>query len=550
VTDKKQEPGAWQAIIRPEAAPVPPEVPLEGAARSARRCASPLLLRRSRRAGPVWVVVCVLAGTSSLLGEMHLEGAGLALMVLAICAVGLAISRIEYAAGLPVPATPGFLFWFGHFLSFVVGGVLFWALEIDPTLGLESNALAWQIGIVTMGLGAFGVGYVLTLRTWAAAKGGLVRWPAVRLDGGGLVTGCLALALPVLAFFLVFPEYRIGVMQEAWAPEEASVIGVIVFGVLGFVRPVVLVLLGLYLIAEGRKNAAVVGLLAVVGLGQTFQATLAGGRAAILEALLACVAVMAAFRVRQTRLGRVGLVVACCAVLIAWYIPTAGQYRARTGYGGMSRELHTFSEYVSAFLEAGNAVIESPRIRDSIEAVVGRIYEPSAFRVMSAARESSEGFGFRGWGDLVFRWVPSFIREKGKDRDQDLMWQQGFKPHENSGEPLTLPADLYYRFGLLGVTLGYGVLGMLLGRLTRWCRSHLDTIRFVGLMALGVLVSRIYAVDFVHALWAPIYELPIGMGVAVLVFSGLRGSAGEGLTQLLGRLRRGRPRLNVPVNRT
>jgi hypothetical protein len=444
-----------------------------------------------------------------------------------------------------MPATPGFLFWFGHFLSFVMSGVLFFVLEVDPTLGLDSSALAWQISIVTMGLGAFGVGYALTLRTWAGAKSGVLRWPAVSLDGAGLVTGCLALALPVVAFFLAFPEYRIGAMKDAWAPEEASVIGVIVFGVLSFVRPVVLVLLGLYLVAEGRKNAVVVGLLAVIGLGQTFQATVAGGRAAILDAFLACVAVMVAFRVRQTRLGRVSVVLILCVILIAWYIPAAGRYRASTGYGGSFREVHTLAEYVNAFFGAGTAVIEPSRIRDSMEGVVGRLYEPSAFRVMSAARESSEGFGFRGWGDLVFRWLPSFIREKGKDRDQDLMWQQGFKAHEHSGEPLTLPADLYYRFGVVGVAVGYGVLGLLLGWLTRWYHSRLSTVRFVALMATGVLIARIYAVDFVHALWAPIYELPIGIGVAVIVFSGLRQSARAGLSHLLGKLRGARARVGL-----
>jgi hypothetical protein len=471
---------------------------------------------------------------------MHLWVAGVALTALAACTVGLAIARIEYAAGLPVPATPGFLFWLGHFLSFAVGGVMFLLLEVDPTLGLESDALAWQIGTVTMGLSAFGVCYALALRPWTSTRSGLIRWPTVRLDSRGLVVGCLAVAMPVLGFFLAFPEYLIGAMKDVGAPDEAQVIGVIVFGVLGFVRPVMLVLLGLYLIAEGRKGVVVAGLLAVVGLGQTFQATLAGGRAAILEALLACVAVMAAFRIRQGRSGRVTLAVAVCTMLCLLYIPVAGQYRARTGYGGVSREVQTFSEYVSAFLEAGSAVADTSRVRDSVEAVVARIYEPSAFRVMSAARESHDGFGFRGWSDLMFRWLPNFLREKGKDRDQDLMWQQGFKPLETSAEPLTLPADLYYRFGLLGVVLGYGMLGVLLGLVVRWFRSQLDAMRFVGLMALGVLVSRVYAVDFVHAVWMPIYELPIGMSVAVVAFSGLRGPVGVGLTQLFRKLRPGR----------
>jgi hypothetical protein len=404
-------------------------------------------------------------------------------------------------------------------------------LEVDPTLGLDIDALAWQIGIVTTGLGAFGIGYAVALRSWAA-RGGVVQWPSVRLDSNGLVVGCLALAIPVLGFFLMFPEYQIGAMKEIGAPEQAPILGVIVFGVLGFVRPVVLVLLGIYLVGEGRKRIGVALLLAVVGLGQTFQATLAGGRAAILETVLACVAVMAAFRLRQNRLGRLALVLAGCVLLVLWYIPAAGQYRTRTAYGGVSREVQPFSEYVSAFLEAGQAVVtDSFQIRASLDAVVGRLYEPSAFRVMSVARESYEGFGFRGWGDLLFRWVPGFIREKGKDREQDLMWQQGFKPLETSAETLTLPADLYYRFRLLGVVLGYGVLGVLLGRITRWCRSRLDGTRLVGLMALGVLLSRIYSVDFVHALWAPVYELPIGMGVALLAFSGLRNSPGASYIQ-------------------
>jgi hypothetical protein len=326
----------------------------------------------------------------------------------------------------------------------------------------------------------------------------------------------------VAVFFFVFPEYKIGSMREFGLPDEAPVIGVIVFGSLGFVRPVLLVLLGMYLVAEGRRRIAVALLLAVVGLGQTFQATLAGGRAAFLETLLASVAVMAAFRMRQKRLGRLVLVACGCVLLVFWYVPAAGLYRTRTAYGGVSREAKPISEHVHSFLEAMSTVADVSLLRDSTEAVIGRLYEPSAFRVMSTARESDEGFGFRGWGDLAFRWVPGFIREKGKDREQDLMWQQGFKPLESSAETLTLPADLYYRFRLPGVLLGYAVLGTLIGRLTLSFRSRLNAPRFVGLIALGVLLSRIYAVDFVHALWAPVYELSIGMGVAFIVFSGLR----------------------------
>ena len=101
------------------------------------------------------------------------------------------------------------------------------------------------------------------------------------------------------------------------------------------------------------------------------------------------------------------------------------------------------------------------------------------------------------------------------------MFHQGFKPFETSGVTLTVPADLYYRFGLAGVVCGYLILGVIMGLFSWLCRMRFDTVRFVALIALAILVIRLYAIDFVNAVWMPLYELPIGLSVAWLVFSGL-----------------------------
>jgi hypothetical protein len=152
---------------------------------------------------------------------------------------------------------------------------------------------------------------------------------------------------------------------------------------------------------------------------------------------------------------------------------------------------------------------------------VSRVYEPSAFRALTFAREAESSFGFRGWSDLFFRWVPNFIRAKGIDRDQDLMWKHGLKELEGTGEPLTLPADLYFRFGLIGIALGYFAIGIIFGCVSWHCRSRRDTVRWVGVIAMGVVSIRLYAMDFVHVVWVPFFEWPIGMLFGLLLFAGV-----------------------------
>jgi hypothetical protein len=330
----------------------------------------------------------------------------------------------------------------------------------------------------------------------------------------------MAIVLTTAVFLLLNPGYRIGSMQEFGAPRDASVPGVVVFGALAFVRPVVLAVLGFYT-SGPKRHWPVVLLLGIVGLGETLQATLAGGRTTVLQAILACLAVLVAFRLRQGGMARLCLGALVCAVLVLWYIPTALEYRTRTLYGGGRGELTTPNEHAVAFFEAGATVLFDPSAtRSSIRSIVGRLYEPSAFTVMIEARESGARFGIRGWGDLLFRWVPNFIRAKGTDRDQHLMFTQGFKMIESTGVTLTVPADLYYRFGLAGIVSGYFCLGVVVGGFCRFCRNRFDILRFVALVSLAILVIRLYAVDFVQAVWMPLYELPIGLAVGWLVFSG------------------------------
>ena len=476
-----------------------------------------------RRPSIAWSVACLIAGLAPLVGEVEWGRIGVVITACAILSVGIAVGRIEWCLGLPFPATPGFMLWLGHALSFMVGGTLFWLFDVDSSVGLSTDLLAWQMGTLAGGLGAFGCAYAWGVGAWNAAGRAFVEWPSVVMRDAVLIRGCLVIMFVVGAFFLLNPGYRIGAMESLVRRRAHQYLLSLCLALLAFIRPVVLAVLGLYT-SGSRKHWPVVILLGIVGLGETFQATLVGGRTTVLQTVLACLTVVLAFRLRRGRIARLCLGAVVCTLLALWYIPTAGEYRSRTAYGGgiQEGELNTPGEHVVAFVEAGaTVVVDTSAVRSSVASIVGRLYEPSAFRVMAYARESGVWFGFRGWGDLFFRWLPNFIREKGTDRDQHLMFHQGFKAFEASGETLTVPADLYFRFGLAGVVCGYLILGVIMGLFSWFCRMRFDTVRFVALIALAILVIRLYAIDFVNAVWMPLYELPIGLSVAWLVFSGL-----------------------------
>jgi hypothetical protein len=431
-------------------------------------------------------------------------------------AIGMMLAVVEYRVGYPMPLSPGFMTWLGHFVVFVVGAVLF-VLCGEGMYVFRIEDVLWQVGVVNLGLSSFALMYVAIVVVFGAqtSGGGLV-WPAIRLSNPHLTRLVILTAVPVVIFFIIRPDYSIGGWGGDLEGASKDVGAVLVFGPLGYVRAFFLVLLGLYVTARGKKNPVVLLGLSIASLGQTFQATLLGGRMAVILALSIPLLTLVAYRWRQRRLRRMVVPMAMGLIAIAIYIPTAGLYRSYTSYGGKQSQLPGVADHVEQLGKSVLEVVEGGVPADEALGLIGsRLYEPTSLLVMKKARDSERWYGARGWGDLALRWLPDFIYEKGMDRESDLLWKEGFRPLRTSFEPITLVGDLYYRFGVGGVIAGYGCLGLMFGLAARICVQKSTAMRFVALMMLSSVLFRMYTADFVHAFWIPLYDWPLAVALAV-----------------------------------
>ena len=120
---------------------------------------------------------------------------------------------------------------------------------------------------------------------------------------------------------------------------------------------------------------------------------------------------------------------------------------------------------------------------------------------MMRARTYGSYWGFRGWKDLFYQWVPSFIYMPGKDRSQDLLAREGLLSADNTYEHITLIGDLFFRFGVLGAILGFMAIGFILAALSRLCLAKASPLWFVGLFELSALQLYVFISDFLEYLW-------------------------------------------------
>jgi uncharacterized membrane protein len=199
-------------------------------------------------------------------------------------------------------------------------------------------------------------------------------------------------------------------------------------------------------IAVAMIIAAIVGTLA-----------LTGGRSAALEPIIV-VFVGATFSMLPWR--HVFLLVIASVPLVFFLVIIVGNVRdaAQFNRGGIEEKVSAITTIAKEGRNKGDQY-DSP-----LFVIFSRLYEPSAQTVIDKVTETGNYVGFINVDRLLFVFVPQFAypEKKPLDDSNERLVEYGYIATDHTSTPLTLLADSYERFGVVGVAFFHVLAGALL----------------------------------------------------------------------------------------
>lgn len=451
-----------------------------------------------------------------LIGILVLFIPSLPLRAAVIIGWGGLIFSYERYLGLPVPASPGTMLWFGSTLSYVVGGLgtdlIYEQLGTNflynelPGFGLrylESTLL-----YLGLGLGSYAFGL------WLA---GQRLGPAVHRRDVVFELTFRKASVWLVGLLYLLPVLGKGVdsSSETGTP---TVYYNLIIGALMSIERVPMILLAFYLMRPHPRWW--VGLLF---LGAALTNPLGGillgyGRAIIPWALVALVSVWLALvwytghRVSR----RAKLLIALLPLCLVIFFGVSTAYRRQVGLDRtltLEERLQIAQESSAQFARSENVVI------DTIGPFVNRLLELPSLELLGWAESGliePAGWTLGDSKQVLLAWIPkTFFPEKGKGYGRDIMEFYGLCSSSNN-IPVTLLTDAYRRLGLVGVLGIYFLMGvasttLALKLLPRWGALGLVLVFYFALLHLTIYGSEVLEVFKLY-----VYRLPAS-GLVILV---------------------------------
>lgn len=367
---------------------------------------------------------------------------------LIILSWGIFIFYFERGLGLPVPATPGFLFWLGNVLSYVVGGMgTNWFFE-SGELGLRylDRALLY----LGLGLGAYTLGLSLVRQRHPRTTSQPKTVYELHFHPMSIVIVALLFILPVMGNYLLPLSGTGGLYYN------------IVVGALQSIEQLPMILFAFYLL-QNHWSWWALSLFLTASLAVPFEGILLGyGRSKMIFAVISLVLVWmglmwyAGKRIPQ----RAKTILVAMPFLLMLFFGLATTYRETVAFDGeltLNERLRIAQSSMNTFALSGNSVI------DSTGALLTRLVEAPSIELLHWAE--SGAIDLTGWtlGDLkqiTLSWVPrTFFPEKGVGYGRDIMEYYGLSPSWNN-IPVTVLSDSYRRLGLVGVLGLYFIMGV------------------------------------------------------------------------------------------
>jgi hypothetical protein len=430
-----------------------------------------------------------------------------------LLAIGVLIYLEEDRLGLFVPASPGFLFWCGSYLSYVVGG-LGTALLLDAWEDYGIRHLAVALPYLGIGFAA----YYLGLRI----VGGVVREGApIEANTKDLTIGPRSAVLIALLF--VVPVIARSLIHLDWV---SLLYSNILIGALQSIEQLPILLMAIY-VTQPRVRGWVAITLFVSAFAIPFQGMILGhGRNKL---LLATFSFLVAWLSLQHLAGKklslkVRLLFIALSLVGVVYFGVISRYRQETRLDPTlttEERLAILKHSTLALLYGSDDVVGQ-----TLGPLLSRLVERPSLELLNWAHTGEVervGWSMEDIRQLLFSWVPkALFPTKGQGYRRDIMEYYGFTSGRASA-PATVLTDAARRSGMMGVIFVYFLMGVASTLLALKVSRRGTSLAVLLAFYFALLHIALYSTDVLSIFLIYIYRFPSSTLVicVILWFTGI-----------------------------
>jgi hypothetical protein len=414
--------------------------------------------------------------------------------------MGRLVYLSEKHIGLTVPASPGTIFWFSIFFSYVVGG-LGCILLLNEQNALGTHYLSQTL--FYLGIGIFA--YIISIETCSV----LIKNRSIlslnlsnlNFNNKNITIFCTIFTIPVLLVG------KLGALNLVYYN--------IVIGALQSFQFLPMILLAVYLTYK-NKNIIICTLLFI----STFSIPIAGiindgyGRNQLLIAVASLIVVLLSLhnllKLKLTLKHKIAFVILAFAMLVYFGVMT--QYRDSINHRAISGH-----ERSDIFNESLKNSYNSNIFSNSCGPIVRRALEHESLELIYLVDKKI--VPYFGWSTEDFRqilvsWIPRvFYPAKGVGYGRDIMVYYGFTVYNNL--PVTILADAFRRSGVTGVFVIFYLIGLIATTIAIKLQKLHTTMGVILTFYFALLHLNIYTADAVTIARMYIYRLPSS---AIIIF--------------------------------
>lgn len=400
---------------------------------------------------------------------------------IAIIMLGILIYKHEQHLKMLVPASPGFVFWLGNFLHYIVGGI---GLTI-----ISDGSDDFGIRYLNDALLYNGIGFSFyIIGMWLAGE---VQSP--KTPSNAFIDLNLSKYSILLLSCIFFITTMIGGEGESGSDYGHSLYYNLIIGSIQSIEALPIMILAIYIL---KKNK--IFWIAFILFASRFVVAIGGiligyGRSVLISAVIDLLLTGCAIQFwRGIKLSnRVKMLLLASPFLILIYFGIASTYREAVSFDSSmktSERQQILNDSIHSVSSTGNF------INDSIFSICDRLTEAHGLELFGNAESGLVPYSGWNLNDLeqaAFVYIPkTWFTNKGVGLGRDIMVDYGFTLFNNI--PPTLLGDSFRRSGLFGLIMVYFIMGFVATTMTinlnkRWGSFGPLLALYLGLKSIGLV---------------------------------------------------------------
>lgn len=421
------------------------------------------------------------------------------------------IVSLEKRLGFPVPLSPGVLFWMGHVLCYVVGGILwdlFGTVEVERITGgvaFDSWALGLQgasFGMLFFVAGMYAVSWLGLANRDAASP----RRPDVKPWDWGRTWRLLVIYAFVGLGLAVLPK--------------DSALRFLTGGISLHLGLLPFALMTLYVVLGSARWGTFL-ILVFAGVPAHLETIASGGREFVLNMGLFAVLGLCYWGARSRRMLLPLTFLAVGVVAVPAYTYIVGRYRSLEGIYRRETNLPARGLY-EVLHETSLDLLNRPEfLQESYGFLGARLYEDRHIMLMDLVQSRAEEPGLVPMSELIYQYVPEVINPdktavRDRKRSERILQDEGLLSLEGSC-PICLLGDAYYRLRYKGVAAVYFFHGACLIWVAAWLWKRGTGVTALAFFLLALPQLRMYSRDVFQLITSYTYGLPVALILSMLV---------------------------------